>query len=63
MERHFPQAVINTIQVASMVDCLAAIESAGGKKLHGPQEIPGVGNHTYCADPEGNMFGVMEPAG
>ncbi len=63
MERHFPQAVINTIEVKSMAECVAAIETAGGKKIHGPQEIPGVGNHAYCADPEGNMFGLLEPIG
>ncbi len=62
MERHFPQAVINTIEVTSMAESVAAVESAGGKKVHGPQDIPGVGIHAYCADPEGNMFGLLEPA-
>jgi predicted enzyme related to lactoylglutathione lyase len=28
----------------------------------GPNEIPGVGLHAYCADPEGNLFGILQPA-
>lgn len=60
MKRTSPQAVINTIDVASLDDALARIEAAGGKKVHGPYDIPGVGRHAYCADPEGNVFGVMQ---
>lgn len=63
MAKHLPQTVINTIEVESMADTLAAIETGGGKLVHGPQEIPGVGNHAYFADPEGILFGVMEPKG
>jgi predicted enzyme related to lactoylglutathione lyase len=61
MGRHLPQAVINTIQVESMDETLSKIEGAGGKKVHGPEEIPGVGLHAYCADPGGNLFGIMQP--
>ena len=62
MHRHFPQAVINTVAVDSMEETLAKIEAAGGKKVNGPNEIPGIGMHAYCADPEGNIFGVLQPA-
>lgn len=62
MKRHFPQAVINTIDVPSWEDAVARIEAAGGKKVHGPHEVPGIGTHVYCADPEGNLFGVMQPS-
>ena len=41
---------------------LEKVEAAGGKKVHGPNEIPGVGVHAYCADPEGNLFGILQPA-
>jgi predicted enzyme related to lactoylglutathione lyase len=61
MNRHFPQAVINTVQVDSLDQTLAQVEAAGGKKVFGPHEIAGVGLHAYCADPEGNMFGVLQP--
>ncbi len=62
MGDHFPQKVINTVQVDSLEDVVAKVEAAGGKKVHGPNEIPGVGLHAYCADPQGTMFGLMQPA-
>ncbi len=62
MHRHFSQAVINTVEVDSLEETLKKIAKAGGKKIHGPEEIPGVGIHAYCEDPEGNLFGVMQPA-
>jgi predicted enzyme related to lactoylglutathione lyase len=61
MHRHFSQAVINTVEVDSLEETLQKIAAAGGKKIHGPEEIPGVGTHAYCEDPEGNLFGVMQP--
>ena len=60
MGRHSPQAVINTLEVTSLEDTLKKIEAAGGRKVQGPNEVPGVGLHAYCADPEGNLFGVMQ---
>ena len=62
MERHFQQAIINTIEVESLDVMFEKIEAAGGKKVHGPNEIPGVGVHAYCADPEGNLFGILQPS-
>ncbi len=62
MARHFEQRVINTIEVDSLDGALARVAAAGGAKVHGPHEIPGVGMHAYCADPEGTMFGLLEPA-
>ncbi len=61
MGRSFKQAVINTIEVESLEDTLKKVSAAGGKTVHGPNEVPGVGMHAYCADPEGNLFGLMEP--
>ena len=62
MHRHLQQAVINTIEVESLEATLEEIEAAGGKKIHGPNTVPGVGLHAYCADPEGTLFGVLQPA-
>jgi predicted enzyme related to lactoylglutathione lyase len=62
MGRHFPQAVINTVEVASLEVTIKKVMEVGGKKVHGPNEIPGVGKHAYCADPEGNLFGILQPA-
>ena len=61
MHRHFPQAVINTIAVASLAETIAKVEAAGGKKVNGPNEIPGIGTHAYCSDPDGNLFGLLQP--
>ena len=62
MHRHFDQAVINTIAVEDLSATVRAIEGAGGRRLTDPQDIPGVGTHAYCADPEENLFGVLQPA-
>jgi len=61
MHRHFPQGVINTSEVESLEEAIRKIESAGGRKLQGPNQIPGVGSSAYCIDPEGNVFGIIEP--
>jgi len=62
MKREFPQTVINTIAVESLNEIMARVEKAGGKIVHGPDDIPGIGTHCYAADPEGNMFGLLQPA-
>ena len=62
MQRHFDQPVINTVQVESMEESIEKVKAAGGTLNHGPNEIPGIGLHAYCADPQGNWFGLLEPA-
>ena len=61
MNRHFPQPVINTIEVESLDEAIARVEQAGGTSIHGPNEVPGVGLQAYCTDTEGNIFGLHEP--
>lgn len=61
MGRHFDQPVVNTQYVESLDDAIRRVEAAGGKKVHGPNEVPEVGMHAYCSDPEGTLFGLMEP--
>jgi predicted enzyme related to lactoylglutathione lyase len=61
MHRHFSQSVINTVGVASIEDTLAKVMAAGGTMVQGPHDIPGIGRHAYCADPDGTLFGVLEP--
>ena len=64
LERHFrQQAVINTSSVENLAVALEKIDAAGGKKVSGPNEIPGVGVHAYCEDPDGNLFGILQPTG
>lgn len=62
MHRHFDQAVINTVEVPDLDAVVDAVKAHGGDLVNEPQEIPGVGRHVYCKDPEGNLFGLMEPA-
>jgi len=61
MHKHFPQPVVNTIEVASLDAALDRIERAGGRKLHGPNHIPNVGSVAYCTDIDGTIFGIVEP--
>lgn len=60
-KRTFSQAVINTVSVESLDKVLKKVEAAGGKKVMGPNEIPGIGLFAYCADIEGNLFGLLQP--
>lgn len=38
------------------------VKKAGGKVLHGPDDIPGVGLYAKCEDTEGNIFGLLQPS-
>jgi uncharacterized protein len=60
--RSLSQPVINTVAVDSIDDALAKVAAAGGKTVQAPHDIPGVGRHAYCADPEGTLFGVLQPS-
>lgn len=62
MHRHLPQPVINTIGVEDLELTLARVLAAGGKLEQGPHDIPGIGRHAYCSDPEGILFGLLQPA-
>ena len=62
MGKHFDQPVINTIEVESLEATLARVRQHGGRLVHGPNDIPGVGRHTYCQDPAGILFGLLQPA-
>lgn len=60
MGQELPQAVINTIEVKELAPVLERVRALGGKVVHGPNQIGGVGLHAYCADPQGILFGLME---
>lgn len=55
------QAAINYIQVDSVDDHCAQIQSAGGRIVYNKEAIPGVGWYAVAADPEGNAFGIFQP--
>ena len=58
---HPGAGTVNTIGVASVDASAAAVEKQGGKIAVPKMAIPGVGYLAYCTDPEGNMFGIMQP--
>jgi hypothetical protein len=50
----------NTIDVGSVDDFVAKIESNGGKITRPKSAVPGVGWLAYCQDTEGNTFSIMQ---
>ena len=62
MGRHLAQPVVNTVEAESLATATAAIEQAGGKRVTEPREVPEVGLHAYFEDPDGTLFGVLQPA-
>ena len=54
-------AFVCTIEVENIDDTLAKIEKAGGTVALDKMDVPGVGILAYRKDPEGNIFGVLQP--
>lgn len=54
-------AYVNTVEVAGLDQAEHRIAEAGGQRVTDRQRIPGVGEHAYFKDTEGNVFGVLEP--
>jgi uncharacterized protein len=54
-------ATTNTIGVESVDAAVAAVQNAGGKLVTPKTPIPTIGYFAYCEDPEGNLFGVLQP--
>jgi uncharacterized protein len=62
MRRQDPQsAICNTVGVRSLDETVAKIEARGGRTVAPRMPIQGIGWVAYCQDPEGNVFGVLEP--
>ena len=51
---------VNTIDVPSLDAFTRKVTDAGGKVVMPKTAIPGVGYLAYCADTEGNTFGMMQ---
>ena len=52
---------INTIAVQSLDQTMKTIEQRGGKICVPKMAIPRVGWLAYAEDPDGNIFGIIEP--
>lgn len=51
---------VNTIDVPDLDASLKAILGNGGTTVMPKSAVPGVGWMAYCADTEGNVFGIMQ---
>lgn len=60
MPRQPGASCVNTIGVASVDDSARVVQRNGGKISMPKMAIPGVGWLVYCADTEGNPFGMMQ---
>lgn len=54
------EGTTNTIDVEDVDAFVAKIEKSGGKVVSPKHAVPGVGWMAYCADPDGNLFGMMQ---
>lgn len=52
---------VNTVEVPVIDDYIILINKSGGKVLTDKMTVPGVGYLAYCKDPEGNIFGIVQP--
>jgi predicted enzyme related to lactoylglutathione lyase len=52
--------VVNTIDVESVDDRINAVLDAGGTIVRPKMAVDGIGWLVYCADPGGNVFGMIE---
>jgi predicted enzyme related to lactoylglutathione lyase len=64
--RDFPQSggkplTLLTIPVTDLDAVIAKVESNGGRIVEPKREIPGVGWFATCAEPNGLLFGVVQP--
>jgi len=50
-----------TVQVDALDDALARCAALGGMQAVPKMPIPGVGWLAYASDPDGNLFGLMQP--
>ena len=48
------------VAVPDLDETLRAIEAAGGKRVMGPEEIPGVVTLALFEDPEGHVVGLVK---
>ena len=61
MKRTHPQASTqNTVDVPSVDEFTKKVTERGGKVVVPKMPVPGVGYMAYCADTEGNVFGIMQ---
>ena len=60
MRRAGQGTIYNTIDVPDVDRFMRKVVEAGGRVVQPKTAIPGVGHFAYCADTEGNVFGIMQ---
>lgn len=60
MPRIAGSSFTNAIDVPSIDDYVLKVIRAGGEVLMPGRVVPGLGRIAYCADAEGNVFGLLE---
>ena len=60
MKRIDHETTIVTIDVSDVDEFAKKVQEAGGKVAKPKEAVPGVGYFVYCADTEGNLFGIMQ---
>lgn len=48
------------VKVTDIAESISLAESRGGRRVSGPDEIPGGGVTALVADPEGHLFGLYQ---
>ena len=56
-------AFVCTIDVNDIDAYIEKVKKAGGTIALDKMDVPGVGKLAYCKDPEGNIFGMLQPGG
>lgn len=60
MKRMDKNTTINTIEVSSVDEYIEKVEKMGGRVVTPKMTVEGMGYMAYCADTEGNTFGLMQ---
>ncbi len=60
MPRIASSSFTNAIGVPSIDDYMLRVIRAGGEVIMPRKTVPGLGQIAYCADAEGNVFGLLE---
>jgi len=61
--RHMGEPILNFVEVEDIDSILAKVEKLGGKITLPKTEIQGVGLNAMIQDSEGNLIGLLQPAG
>jgi predicted enzyme related to lactoylglutathione lyase len=59
-QRMKDETTVNTVNVPTIDEFMIRVVNAGGSIVVAKSVVPGVGYHAYCADTEGNLFGIMQ---